>query len=275
MPNPHGQTSGTAPIDPARAQLVDAARTAWIGRLIDLSRRNNLLFYRPIPTSSIDLTIQNPGLLELLAGRSVTGETLMPDPSVRSGRILAIARKAQENSEEKGLQTLYLAIGFAGWQSNDGGRDPQAPVFLVPLQMKRKGKELASIEVQVAGEPLVNPVLLHILAEQTGIQIPESELIEAGLLETLLYHLQRRPLLGDKKNSLPASHKCRDQICDGLAFAGSWRSVNDCVLPHRDTGDGALLARIRLHHTEVLIWRLVIEASRVNGDLSRSEATTR
>jgi primosomal protein N' len=46
--------------------------------------------------------------------------------------------------------------------------------------MKRKGKELAAIEVQVAGEPQVNPVLLHVLAEQTGIQISESELIEAA-----------------------------------------------------------------------------------------------
>jgi hypothetical protein len=84
MPTPRAQSAGTAPIDPARAQLVDAARTAWIGRLIDLSRRNNLLFYRPIPTSSIDLTTQNPGLLELLAGRSVTGESLLPDPNARA-----------------------------------------------------------------------------------------------------------------------------------------------------------------------------------------------
>jgi hypothetical protein len=58
MPMPRAQSAGTAPIDPARTKLVDAARTAWIGRLIDLSRRNNLLFYRPIPTSSIDLSTQ-------------------------------------------------------------------------------------------------------------------------------------------------------------------------------------------------------------------------
>jgi hypothetical protein len=159
MPMSGAQSKSTAPIDPARTKLVDAARTAWIGRLIDLSRRNNLLFYRPIPTSSIDLTTQNPGLLELLAGRPVTDEALLPDPNARAARILAIARKAQENSEEKGHQTLYLAVGFASWQSNDGGRDPQAPVFLLPLQMKKKSKELAAIEVQVAGEPQVNPVL--------------------------------------------------------------------------------------------------------------------
>jgi hypothetical protein len=70
MPTPSAQSTSTAPIDPARAKLVDAARNAWIGRLIDLSRRNNLLFYRPIPTSSIELTTQSSGLLDLLAGKS-------------------------------------------------------------------------------------------------------------------------------------------------------------------------------------------------------------
>jgi hypothetical protein len=39
----------------------------------------------------------------------VTAEALLPDPNARPGRVLAIARKAQENSEEKGLETLYLA----------------------------------------------------------------------------------------------------------------------------------------------------------------------
>jgi hypothetical protein len=91
MPTSRPQSAGNAPIDPARIQLVDAARTAWIGRLIDLSRRNNLLFYRPMPSSSIDLPKESP------------------DPNARPGRVLAIARKAQENREEKGLETLYLA----------------------------------------------------------------------------------------------------------------------------------------------------------------------
>ncbi|MDX6459532.1 MAG: mismatch endonuclease, patch repair protein [Acidobacteriaceae bacterium] len=52
MPTPRAQYAGTAPIDPARAQLVDAARTAWIGRLIDLSRRNPRKFR--IPKSNCD-----------------------------------------------------------------------------------------------------------------------------------------------------------------------------------------------------------------------------
>src|ERR1700758_4992133 len=94
MPTPRAQSAGTATIDPARAQLVDAARTAWIGRLMDLSRRNNLLFYRPVPTSSIDLTTQNPGLLGLLAGRSVTGAGF----STRASLVFVFTTKARNKS---------------------------------------------------------------------------------------------------------------------------------------------------------------------------------
>jgi very-short-patch-repair endonuclease len=180
MPTSRPQSAGTPPVDPARTQLVDAARTAWIGRLIDLSRRNNLLFYRPIPTSSIDVPKESFCLLELLSGKPVTAEALLPHPNARPGRVLAIARKAQENSEEKGLETLYLAVGFARWPADDGGRDYQAPVFLLPLQMKRKGREPAAIEMHIAGEPQVNPVLLHVLADQSGVQVSEEELIAAA-----------------------------------------------------------------------------------------------
>ena len=176
---PKEQNAGTASVDPVRARLIGSARAGWISRLIDLSRRNNLLYYRPIPTSTIDVPGGNPALQELLAGKLVTAQALLPDPEDRPTRVLSIARKAQENSEEKGLQTLYLAVGFATWAASDGGRDPNAPIFLLPLQMKKKGRELTALEVQIAGEPKVNPVFLHVLSDEFNIQVVEEELIEA------------------------------------------------------------------------------------------------
>jgi len=41
--------------------------------------------------------------MELLAGRVVTAQELLLDVDERPGRVLSIARKAQENLEEKGL----------------------------------------------------------------------------------------------------------------------------------------------------------------------------
>ena len=96
MPTSRPQSASTSRVDPARIQLVDAARTAWIGQLIDLSRRNNLLFHRPVPTSSIDLTTQNPGLLELLAGPPFHGEADLPklaeESELTDDELLPVAR---------------------------------------------------------------------------------------------------------------------------------------------------------------------------------------
>jgi hypothetical protein len=44
----NGTDMATAPPSAARGQAVDRAPQSWIRKLIDLSRRNNLLYYRPL-----------------------------------------------------------------------------------------------------------------------------------------------------------------------------------------------------------------------------------
>jgi hypothetical protein len=36
-----------------RERLIDTARDGWTNRLIDLSRRNNLLFYKPLASATL------------------------------------------------------------------------------------------------------------------------------------------------------------------------------------------------------------------------------
>jgi hypothetical protein len=120
MPISRAQSTSTAQIDPARAKLVDAARTAWIGRLIDLSRRNNLLFYRPVPTSSIDLTSQTPGLMDLLGGRPVTGETLLPDPTVGTSRVSSFAHTDIDTTKVREGTGLEFLRNYLQYASSNG-----------------------------------------------------------------------------------------------------------------------------------------------------------
>ena len=51
-------TAATAPTggNSARTDKVERARQQWIGKLIDLSRRNNLLYFRVLKTGTLDLT---------------------------------------------------------------------------------------------------------------------------------------------------------------------------------------------------------------------------
>ena len=82
-----------------------------------------------------------------------------------------------ENLEEKGLQTLYLGLGFATWTADDGGRDVRAPVFLLPVSFAQKGRDASAVEIAIVGDAQVNPVLLHVLESEFDLQLTEDELL--------------------------------------------------------------------------------------------------
>jgi very-short-patch-repair endonuclease len=157
--------------------LIDAARDGWTNRLIDLSRRNNLLFYKPAISGTLELPV-TPRMMSFLSdGESLPICDLLPSEQIKISSIRAISRKGLENLEEKGLSTLYLALGKCTWTAEDGGRDPIAPILLVPVGLKLKGQDLQATEVQLAGEIEVNPVLLHIFNKELNVALtPETVL---------------------------------------------------------------------------------------------------
>jgi len=75
--NPTGKVSPSAPgvnsAQPARRAAVDRAREAWIRRLIDLSRRNNLLYYRDLKTERVQGDERDAIILTLGTGKDRAG----------------------------------------------------------------------------------------------------------------------------------------------------------------------------------------------------------
>lgn len=62
-----------------RLAAVKQVRSSWIRRLIDLSRRNALLYYRELKTGTLDLSdCDTKVLTELLAGKTVALNRLLP-----------------------------------------------------------------------------------------------------------------------------------------------------------------------------------------------------
>ena len=166
-------------IDPRRVELVERARKGWIARLTDLSRRNNLLYFRDLTAGTMDLTPRGMGVAaDLVAGRALSASQIACDgEDARStlARMKEVRRRAQENSEERGLATLFLGIGLATWTELDGGRPPAAPIVLVPLQFEARGRD--SFELRRAGDPVINPVLLYVLQSQFGCPLTETDLL--------------------------------------------------------------------------------------------------
>ncbi len=85
--------------------------------------------------------------------------------------LIAIQRKALGNREEKGIETLHLAVGLATWPASDGERAYDAPVLLFPAHIESRGRAGDELQLSLAGDPQINPVLIHVLEENFKIHI--------------------------------------------------------------------------------------------------------
>ncbi|HET9695643.1 MAG TPA: AAA domain-containing protein, partial [Terriglobales bacterium] len=187
MTTPALRPAETSPLSPntspERIATVEAARNAWIRKLIDLSRRNNLLFYRPLKTGVLDLSAANGAKkAELLSGQSVAASRLLGDgwQPEHNDVVRDISRRALMNLEERGLSTLFVVMGMATWDiaawPGDAGRPVDAPVLLLPVKLESTaGRQ--SFSLVRTGAPQVNLVLLHVLETQFGVKTTSEDLI--------------------------------------------------------------------------------------------------
>jgi very-short-patch-repair endonuclease len=149
----------------------------WKGKLLDLSLRNRFLNYRPSSSTVEFLGADLDGLEQRVAeGKSFsihprpeildsqvrslktverqTGEDALAGflqdlldrgvlasdhPEEKLTKILTgIYRKAKENVEESGANSLFLALGFLHWYETDTSEGVRkAPIVLVPAELKR------------------------------------------------------------------------------------------------------------------------------------------
>jgi len=180
LPHPEPTGARTAPqITEARRQTVENARQTWIRKLIDLSRRNSLLYFRPLKTGTLELSsAPAERLRDLLTGESVPASKLAPEleDEALTRIVRDISRRALENSEEKGLSTLFVTFGMATWPSLDGGRPAEAPVLLLPVAISKK-EGSNSYWLSAAGSFQLNLVLLHVLEDQFKLKLQAEELL--------------------------------------------------------------------------------------------------
>jgi very-short-patch-repair endonuclease len=156
---------------------IEQACVGWKRRLVDLSRRNPLLFYQPGKRTALELKPPDPGVLRrLLSGKSVRLSELCADAD-DPARGRALHQKREENFEERGLSTLFLAVGLATWPVPDGGRPAAAPVVMVPVTSEKRRGRAAPIELTVAGDPHLNEVLRLQLEREHGIVLDEAAIL--------------------------------------------------------------------------------------------------
>ena len=173
--------------DGSRIEAVRRALERWQKDLFDTSGRNRLVRYRDLKTSTLDLTpdraygLDTRALDRLLAGKPVSLSHLFPeDPDDATvfndarRRLAAIHKTALTNLEEKGIETLFAAIGLATWRV-DSGTPPNAPVILLPLEVEATGAAARDFTIKVSGDAHLNPVLAHVLRTEYDIETDDEE----------------------------------------------------------------------------------------------------
>lgn len=154
-------------------------------RLIDFSRSNRLLFYRDLKTRSLRLqSLGTPAVAKLLDGSSLRLSEIVGESDNSELQDRAIAReirlRAKANEEERGLQTLFVALGFAKWPAPDGGRPVMAPVLLLPVELKEANRPGLEPLLSRAGDLQPNRVLLAYVKDQYRIEIDDEALTDEG-----------------------------------------------------------------------------------------------
>ncbi len=194
----------------SRQQAVIAAVRQWQTRLLQLDRRNALLYFamgkRGVtirgaePVALLErLTSSRAGLAFTYAERvRAAGRPLFDVPAksedeqsepqvrVRAGdldtdlaplelqkRLGALSKRNREWQEEQGLNVLFVALGFLRWLDED--QEPScSPILLVPCDLTRESPRDPYVLVgEESDDPVVNPTLRHKLTAAAGVTLPE------------------------------------------------------------------------------------------------------
>lgn len=168
----------------SRTERVRHAVAAWTKHLVDLGGRNTLLWYRDLPTGTLDLTTAHPGGVSmLLAGRPTRLSDLVREPAAfdeARRRARTIAAKTRELREERGIDTGFVAVGMATWSLGRGtaaaARQPASPVLLRSCTLRPTTPQHEDYEFDLGDEIELNPVLEHYLGSEQGLALDADRL---------------------------------------------------------------------------------------------------
>jgi len=205
-PGRSDQVGGVATTD---EDSLDKRIDQWKSQCLDLTRRNHLINFTETKSKSLPLTgHSSTSVAESIAeyekhyvtkknpdASAQTDSTGVDSSELQSTRspketqkaLTSIARHQKQYLRERGVDTLYLALGHLRWFSVDYSDEHiRSPLFLAPLELRESNVNDATRHnyvIQSQSEELrVNPALRQKLASDHGIALPpDSELAITNL----------------------------------------------------------------------------------------------
>ncbi|MDL0130960.1 DUF5797 family protein [Halobacterium salinarum] len=169
----------------------------WKSQLLDLTRRNKLVSFKPTKSKSLPFKETNPTTVadelddgELHLRKQPTDETedVQPDlgpnellptrpPDEAANSLSQIGRKNKQHLRERGVDSLYISLGMLRWYSVDYSDEAnRSPLFLAPVELEEKtiqdGEKHDYVLKPKADGIRLNPALRKKLAAERGISLP-------------------------------------------------------------------------------------------------------
>ncbi|SJZ72479.1 Part of AAA domain-containing protein [Pilibacter termitis] len=159
----------------------------WNKKLLDLSKKNHLLNFKPRKTGTFELSKEGEIetlFTDLMEGEGYLFEVMTTSSSNeenkkikdRTRKLDYIRKQIKQADDELGFNIGYVAFGLLCWKENDNhSKEFQSPLILVPIQIKRENlKSPIQISRKEDEEISFNPVILKKLFDDFGIEIDEK-----------------------------------------------------------------------------------------------------
>ncbi|MEH2363881.1 DUF4011 domain-containing protein [Nostoc sp.] len=113
-------------------------------------------------------------------------------------RLKKLRIEARRSFEERGVNSLFLALGTLTWYDKDKPEDALlSPLILVPVELiKESRRDIYKISF-LEEDVVLNPTLLQKLKQTFGIELPEGEAVQGTSYNELI--TQIRQLLAEQK----------------------------------------------------------------------------
>jgi very-short-patch-repair endonuclease len=195
--------------DPARQRVLDQV-DVWRKELINLTRRNRLLYFRHTKTSTLEISLDPHGFStipeRLLRGEPwqfyfppeaiepaefSTGQLWAPPSTVGAARkstdnlvttktesralhkaLRNLHRRATQEFMDKGIWILYLAAGILRWADPDTKEAAESPLILIPVHVDRDNPREAYELRPVQDEDIVFNPALEVRLGEFGVSVP-------------------------------------------------------------------------------------------------------
>lgn len=153
----------------------------WQSYLIDMSRRNKLLYFSLDRHPGIQFHVDAPAALygRVTSGRKpITVSDLAQnlDPDDLSRKLMRLRTRAREALNDRGTNILFLTFGVLEWRETETSEEIiRSPLVLVPVHLRRDGISSPYQLQRLDNEDVtINPTLREKLHRDFGMELPEG-----------------------------------------------------------------------------------------------------